>query len=96
MSTATATAVGWPVPTSGECRLRRSQLHRQGAPETRYDQRQAAELFGGGVNAFSRYENGKTKAAAGLGQAAQAAGSPSRSSERGQDRLTFSESFTIS
>lgn len=25
------------------------------------DQRQAAELFGGGVNAFSLYENGKTK-----------------------------------
>jgi len=25
------------------------------------DQRQAAELFGGGTNAFSRYENGKTK-----------------------------------
>jgi HTH-type transcriptional regulator / antitoxin MqsA len=25
------------------------------------DQRTAAELFGGGVNAFSRYENGKTK-----------------------------------
>jgi HTH-type transcriptional regulator/antitoxin MqsA len=25
------------------------------------DQRQAAELFDGGVNAFSRYENGKTK-----------------------------------
>jgi HTH-type transcriptional regulator/antitoxin MqsA len=25
------------------------------------DQRQAAELFGGGVNAFSRYESGKTK-----------------------------------
>ncbi|WP_449370452.1 type II toxin-antitoxin system MqsA family antitoxin [Thiomonas sp.] len=25
------------------------------------DQRQAAELFGGGVNAFSRYENGKTR-----------------------------------
>lgn len=25
------------------------------------DQRQAAEIFGGGVNAFSRYENGKTK-----------------------------------
>jgi len=25
------------------------------------NQRQAAELFGGGVNAFSRYENGKTK-----------------------------------
>jgi len=27
----------------------------------RLDQREAAELFGGGVNAFSRYENGKTK-----------------------------------
>jgi HTH-type transcriptional regulator/antitoxin MqsA len=25
------------------------------------DLRQAAEIFGGGVNAFSRYENGKTK-----------------------------------
>ncbi|MBK9165967.1 MAG: type II toxin-antitoxin system MqsA family antitoxin [Bryobacterales bacterium] len=25
------------------------------------DQRQAAALFGGGANAFSRYENGKTK-----------------------------------
>ena len=25
------------------------------------DQREAAELFGGGMNAFSRYENGKTK-----------------------------------
>jgi HTH-type transcriptional regulator/antitoxin MqsA len=25
------------------------------------DQRQAAELFGGGINAFSRYENGKAK-----------------------------------
>lgn len=25
------------------------------------DQREAAELFGGGPNAFSRYENGKTK-----------------------------------
>jgi HTH-type transcriptional regulator/antitoxin MqsA len=25
------------------------------------DQRQAAELFGGGVNAFSRYETGRTK-----------------------------------
>ncbi|MEA1051615.1 type II toxin-antitoxin system MqsA family antitoxin [Lamprobacter modestohalophilus] len=24
-------------------------------------QREAAELFGGGVNAFSRYETGKTK-----------------------------------
>ena len=24
------------------------------------DQREAAEIFGGGVNAFSRYENGKT------------------------------------
>lgn len=25
------------------------------------DQRETAEIFGGGVNAFSRYENGKTK-----------------------------------
>ena len=25
------------------------------------DQRQATEIFGGGINAFSRYENGKTK-----------------------------------
>ena len=25
------------------------------------DQREAAEIFGGGVNAFSRYENGKTQ-----------------------------------
>ena len=25
------------------------------------DQRQAADIFGGGINAFSRYENGKTK-----------------------------------
>ncbi len=25
------------------------------------DQRQAAEIFGGGINSFSRYENGKTK-----------------------------------
>ena len=25
------------------------------------DQREAGEIFGGGVNAFSHYENGKTK-----------------------------------
>lgn len=25
------------------------------------DQREATEIFGGGINAFSRYENGKTK-----------------------------------
>jgi len=25
------------------------------------DQREAAEIFGGGINAFSRYENGKTQ-----------------------------------
>jgi len=25
------------------------------------DQREAAEIFGGGLNAFSRYEKGKTK-----------------------------------
>ena len=27
----------------------------------RLDQQEAAEIFGGGTNAFSRYENGKTK-----------------------------------
>jgi HTH-type transcriptional regulator / antitoxin MqsA len=27
----------------------------------RLDQREAAEIFGGGANAFSRYENGKTR-----------------------------------
>ncbi|ODV43834.1 antitoxin [Cupriavidus sp. UYMMa02A] len=27
----------------------------------RLDQREAADIFGGGVNAFSRYETGKTK-----------------------------------
>jgi HTH-type transcriptional regulator/antitoxin MqsA len=27
----------------------------------RLDQQQAAEIFGGGVNAFSRYENGRTR-----------------------------------
>ena len=27
----------------------------------RLDQQEAAELFGGGANAFARYENGKTK-----------------------------------
>ncbi|MCO4891212.1 type II toxin-antitoxin system MqsA family antitoxin [Cupriavidus sp. WGtm5] len=27
----------------------------------RLDQREAAEIFGGGVNAFSRYETGRTK-----------------------------------
>ncbi|XLY90496.1 type II toxin-antitoxin system MqsA family antitoxin (plasmid) [Ectopseudomonas mendocina] len=32
------------------------------------DQREAAEIFGGGVNAFSRYENGKTKPALALVQ----------------------------
>ena len=48
-------------------------------------QREAAEIFGGGINAFSRYENGKTKPADGAGQVAQSAGSPSRSAQRGQD-----------
>jgi DNA-binding transcriptional regulator YiaG len=31
------------------------------AAEPELDQREADEIFGGGVNAFSRYENGKTK-----------------------------------
>ena len=34
-----------------------------GAPDKKLalDQREAAEVFGGGVNGFWRYENGKTK-----------------------------------
>ena len=32
------------------------------------DQREAADIFGGGVNAFSRYENGKTKPPLALGK----------------------------
>lgn len=35
-----------------------TQLHQHGLEP---DQREAAEIFGGGVNAFSRYENGKTR-----------------------------------
>ena len=31
-------------------------------------QREAAEIFGGGINAFSRYENGKTKPPLALGK----------------------------
>ena len=32
------------------------------------DQRAAAEIFGGGVNTFSRYENGKTRPPLTLGK----------------------------
>jgi HTH-type transcriptional regulator/antitoxin MqsA len=32
----------------------------------RIDQREAAQLFGGGINAFSRYENGRAKPPASL------------------------------
>jgi hypothetical protein len=35
------------------------------------------EIFGGGVNAFSRYETGKTKPPLALGEAVQGAGSTS-------------------
>jgi len=49
--------------------LARSRLHRQGGRKLDLDQRQAAELFGGGVNAFSRYESGKTKLPLAVGQA---------------------------
>ena len=38
------------------------------------DQREAAEIFGGGVNAFSHYEKGKTKPPQALGEIAQGAG----------------------
>ena len=37
------------------------------------DQKQAAEIFGGGVNAFSRYETGTHEAATRAGPAAPAA-----------------------
>ena len=35
-------------------------------PKLRLDQQEAAELFGGGANAFSRYETCKTKPALAL------------------------------
>ena len=37
------------------------QLHKGGGPHDGRRQRQAADIFGGGVNAFSRYETGRTK-----------------------------------
>ena len=37
------------------------------------DQREAAEIFGGGVNAFSRYENWQDQAAPGAGEVAEGA-----------------------
>jgi HTH-type transcriptional regulator / antitoxin MqsA len=47
-------------PACGELVLDREHGDRYGELMGLF-QRQAAELFGGGVNAFSRYENGKTK-----------------------------------
>ena len=47
------------------------------------DQREAAEIFGGGVNAFSRYKN----AALGAGEVAQAARSSPGIAERNQGRI---------
>lgn len=41
-------------------------------------QRRAAEIAGGGVNAFSRYENGKAKPVAAVVKPVQAAGQASR------------------
>jgi putative zinc finger/helix-turn-helix YgiT family protein len=35
--------------------------HHQTRKKLKLDQREAAEIFGGGPNAFSRYENGKTR-----------------------------------
>jgi hypothetical protein len=49
----------------------------------RLDQQQAAEIFGGGVNAFSRYENGRNPTAAGAGEAAQGARPASGPAGRG-------------
>lgn len=49
------------------------------------DQREAGEIFGGGVNAFSRYENGKTKPPLALVKLLKVLGSSSRLVERSQD-----------
>ena len=38
----------------------RPGLYRQVRKKLSQDQREAAEIFGGGINAFSRYANGKT------------------------------------
>ena len=43
------------------------------------DQREAAEIFGHAINAFSRYRKREDQAAAGSGQIVQVAGSSSRS-----------------
>jgi HTH-type transcriptional regulator / antitoxin MqsA len=40
-------------------------------------QREAADIFDGGVNTFSRYENGKTKPPTSVGEATQSVGSSS-------------------
>ena len=45
------------LPGLGFAQLGRRALSRQ----LDLGQREAAEIFGGGINAFSRYENGKTK-----------------------------------
>jgi hypothetical protein len=52
---------GESVQQAGECGICSAGVHCQRAQKLRLDQKKAAEIFGGGINAFSRYENGKTK-----------------------------------
>jgi hypothetical protein len=47
------------------------------------DQRDAVQIFGGGVNAFSRCESGKAKPSA--GEVAQSARPSPRSAQRGEN-----------
>ena len=49
------------VQQAGERVHRRSGFIARVRKKLALDQRQAAAIFGGGANAFSRYENGKTK-----------------------------------
>jgi HTH-type transcriptional regulator/antitoxin MqsA len=58
-STVIPAVTGEFCPACGEVILDAQESARNSA--MMLDQREAAEIFGGGVNAFSRYENGKTK-----------------------------------
>ncbi len=49
------------TPPPGQCSRRDPAFVVKVRKKLALDQREAAEIFGGGVNAFWRYENGKTK-----------------------------------
>jgi len=58
----TVSGVGWQIRGCYETQLHRTDIVPASVrKELALDQKEAAEIFGGGVNAFSRYENGKTK-----------------------------------